>query len=373
MMLSFTHIPLRIRGWRRAGRGRGIVVAGALPPPNNGMTVYCDLLLRLLRERGIAHRHVDMSDHRAVSTIGQVDAVNVALGLRFWLAATFAIVRRPRCYYAPIAQNRVGLVRDAVPLMLCRALRVPRIVHLHGSQFRDWMAGSGRMTQAIARTSLRGATGVVLHETLRNRLEPHIPEADVRVIENAVGDPGPVLREATFPVTVLFLSLVSKNKGAAVFIDAASGLEHDRRVRFVLCGELQPPGFLEAHPPRAVRYVGPAHTPAQRRLLMAEADMFVLPSLNEGQPLAILEAMAAGLPVISTTVGAIPATVTHEMGGLLVEPGDTDALRAAIRRLVDDPALRMKMGAFNRRVYESRFRPERLLTDFMACVDEATS
>lgn len=373
MMLSRSRLPQRVKGWRRGRRARPIAVAGALPPPNNGMTVYCDLLLRLLAERGVQHRHVDMSDHRPVSTIGRVDPLNVLLGLRFWATAAAAILRRPRCYYAPIAQNRVGLLRDAFPLLLCRGLRVPRIVHLHGSQYRDWIAKSGRLTQAISRTSLQGATGVVLHESLVDRFEPHIPAASVRVIENAVADPGPVLREASFPVTVLYLSLVSQNKGAGAYIEAASGFEQDRRVRFVLCGELRPPGFLEAHPPRAVRYVGPAHTAAQRRLLMAEADIFVLPSFNEGQPLAILEAMAAGLPVIATTVGAIPATVTHEMGGLLVEPGDADALSAAIRRLVDDPALRMKMGAFNRRVYESRFRPERMLADFLACVEEATS
>lgn len=336
------------------------------------MTVYCELLLRLLAERGVAHRHVDMSDRRPLSTVGRFDLLNVALGVKFWGTAAIAILRRPRCYYAPIAQNRVGVLRDAFPLLLCRAVRIPRIVHLHGSQYRDWMAGRGRVFQGIANAALKGATGVVLHESLKDRLEPHIPAESVRVIENAVADPGPVLREAGFPVTVLYLSLVSRNKGAGVYIEAASGFERDRHVRFLLCGELQPPGFLEANPPRAIRYVGPAHTAAQRRLLMAEADIFVLPSFNEGQPLAILEAMAAGLPVIATTVGAIPATVTDGMGGLLVEPGDVQSLSSAIQRLVDDPDLRLKMGAFNRRVYESRFRPERMFSDFLQCVEAAT-
>ena len=78
---------------------------------------------------------------------------------------------------------------------------------------------------------------------------------------------------------------------------------------------------------------------------LAAADVFVLPSRGDNAPMAILEAMAAGLPVIATRVGGIPELVTHEQTGLLVAPDDPAELAAAIERLAGDPELRAALGA----------------------------
>jgi glycosyltransferase involved in cell wall biosynthesis len=74
------------------------------------------------------------------------------------------------------------------------------------------------------------------------------------------------------------------------------------------------------------------------------ADVFVLPSRNESFGIANLEAMATGLPVISTRTGAIPEYLQTEVHGLLVEPGDAMALAGAMRRLMDDGELRLRLG-----------------------------
>jgi glycosyltransferase involved in cell wall biosynthesis len=77
---------------------------------------------------------------------------------------------------------------------------------------------------------------------------------------------------------------------------------------------------------------------------LARADLFVLPTHGEGMPIAILEAMAAGLPIVATGVAGIPDMVRHEQEGLLIPPGDVSALAAAITRLLDSPDLREAMG-----------------------------
>jgi glycosyltransferase involved in cell wall biosynthesis len=76
----------------------------------------------------------------------------------------------------------------------------------------------------------------------------------------------------------------------------------------------------------------------------AALDIFVLPSFNEGLPMTVIEAMASGTPVIASRVGAIPAVITHEQTGLLVEPGDTHGLARALDRLLGDPNLRHGLG-----------------------------
>ena len=91
------------------------------------------------------------------------------------------------------------------------------------------------------------------------------------------------------------------------------------------------------------------------RALMRTADLFVLPSRAENQPIAILEAMAAALPVVATTVGAIPEQVVDGDTALLVPPANADRLAEALARLLPDAALRRRMGAAGRARFAAHF------------------
>jgi glycosyltransferase involved in cell wall biosynthesis len=94
--------------------------------------------------------------------------------------------------------------------------------------------------------------------------------------------------------------------------------------------------------------------------LMQAFDVFVLTSNSEGCPNVILEAMATGLPVVSTSVGGVPELVTDETG-ILVPPGDDAALADAIRQLLDDPARRQAMGQAGRRRAVEHFSLETMI------------
>jgi glycosyltransferase involved in cell wall biosynthesis/protein-tyrosine-phosphatase len=93
--------------------------------------------------------------------------------------------------------------------------------------------------------------------------------------------------------------------------------------------------------------------------LMAAFDVFVLPSLSEGSPMALLEAMALGRPIVATAVGGVPEIVTGDETGLLVPPRDADALAGACLELARDRSRSATLGAAARRVVETRFSHER--------------
>jgi glycosyltransferase involved in cell wall biosynthesis len=92
------------------------------------------------------------------------------------------------------------------------------------------------------------------------------------------------------------------------------------------------------------------------------ADIFVLPSYNEGLPMSVLEAMAWGLPVVTTPVGGIPELIENRVDGLLVRPGDIGDLREALVSLAADRALRHRLGCNARERVERNHSAAQVLT-----------
>jgi glycosyltransferase involved in cell wall biosynthesis len=153
-------------------------------------------------------------------------------------------------------------------------------------------------------------------------------------------------------VRAAYVGELSTDKGTLDLLQAARALPH---VDFVLMGEISP-GIREAvgSAPANVRATG-VRTRAAVMASLRDADLFVFPSRREGFPNAVLEAMASGLPVVSTRVGAIPEMVQDSLGGYLVAPSDPNALTAAIGRLAEDRVLSRQMGEHNRNVCSEKF------------------
>jgi glycosyltransferase involved in cell wall biosynthesis len=105
--------------------------------------------------------------------------------------------------------------------------------------------------------------------------------------------------------------------------------------------------------------------------LYATIDICALSSLNEGTPVALIEAMAAATAVVATRVGGVADVVEHERTGLLVPPSNPDALADAVLRLAADPAERSRMGTAGRQAVVERFSPERLVADIDTLYSEA--
>jgi glycosyltransferase involved in cell wall biosynthesis len=104
--------------------------------------------------------------------------------------------------------------------------------------------------------------------------------------------------------------------------------------------------------------------------LLASCDLFVLPSLFEGLPLSVLEAMAAGKPVIASAIGGTDEAVVHGETGLLVPPGDSTALAAAVRTLLADPALAQRLAAAGKARVQQEFSAETMVQRVTQVYDE---
>jgi glycosyltransferase involved in cell wall biosynthesis len=104
--------------------------------------------------------------------------------------------------------------------------------------------------------------------------------------------------------------------------------------------------------------------------VLQAADVVVLPSLAEGMPLAVLEAMACARPVVATAVNGTPEAVVDNVTGFLIPPNDVDALAASIIRLLDAPELAANMGTAGRQRVERHFSLDQSLASVQALYDE---
>jgi glycosyltransferase involved in cell wall biosynthesis len=103
--------------------------------------------------------------------------------------------------------------------------------------------------------------------------------------------------------------------------------------------------------------------------LVEAADLFCLPTLADATPIAILEAMATGLPVLAGGIGGIPELIDDGQTGFLLKPGDHSDLDTKLQLLIGDPMLRNRIGKAARRACEDRFNVDRQLREILKVMD----
>jgi glycosyltransferase involved in cell wall biosynthesis len=174
------------------------------------------------------------------------------------------------------------------------------------------------------------------------------------------------LRRTERSVTFGFAARLEHLKGPLVLMDAFARTHRnvaDIKLQITGSGSLKQKLFARARAhnvSQLCEFPGVYTRIEEKSLFMQSLDVFVLPSLTEGTPNGIIEAMACGLPVISTTVGGVPDLVSDETG-ILVPPGDVEALSQAMTLLAEDPLLRERMGQAARKRYEKLFNPSLVL------------
>jgi glycosyltransferase involved in cell wall biosynthesis len=154
------------------------------------------------------------------------------------------------------------------------------------------------------------------------------------------------------PLHLLFVGGDFLRKGGDVLLEAFRRLPRSTNALLHLVTDS--PAVSECEPKVCVhRKIAP--NSKELLNLFRQADIFVLPTQADCLPLAIMEAMAAELPIITTSIGALPEAVLHRETGWIVPPGDVDALADAIDQLAADPSLRAQLGRQARRTALERF------------------
>jgi len=284
-----------------------------------------------------------------------------------------------------LARGRVALVhvhsaaygsfwRKSVLCAIAYAFRVPYVFHLHDGRLADfYQRGCNGLCKSWVRAVLRRAARVVvLTRHWRDEVHKIEPTARTTIIGNPVPVPISVAPPQRPARRVLFLAWLHEDKGVLDLVRAIPiVLRSVPEAMFVLAGKGIPGGdtpdsIMELarslRVERSLRFPGWVDG-SKKDDLLRESDVFVLPSYYEALPLGVLEAMACGVPVVATSVGGIPDVIENRVNGLLVAPGQPDALARAIVTLLTDHALRSRLREAARSDVRKQFSTESVIKD----------
>lgn len=342
---------------RRSGTGATprVLMLGTDPGGRGGVATVVSLLRQdgLFEREGVCY----VATHAQGSRLARTGiALRGLVHTLAWLARRPA--RRPHTMHVHAASNG-SFVRKSVLLALGRAAGCKTVFHLHGACFDGFIERSGPLMRRWIRHTLESSSVVLaLSSRWAGFLRGFAPAAEVVVIPNSVPLP-PSANQPEEPGRILFLGQVEPRKGIYELVEAVALLRaRFPQVELAVGGQ----GAMAELRRRAAQWnvadrideLGWVDA-GQKAQQLARAAIFCLPSHAEGLPMAMLEAMAAGKAIVVTGVGGIPDAVRDGDNGLLVPPGDVQALAAALARLLDDEQERRRLGARARATIEQEF------------------
>jgi len=338
-----------------------------LPPPMHGaaaMNLHAVDALTHCTDLTI----LEMRFGKELGDISKFSLRKVAIGL--WLLVKLGFhLPCAKAFYICFAPNGAAFYRDCLYVLLAKLFGVPAILHLHGRGLSSMRQNRG--VARLQRLVFANQTAIVLGSRLMDEVESLpctkiiIPNA---LPANAFARPHTAKRAAHSPVRLLYLSNLFRAKGIETLLKATALLIKDGiAVTLDIAGA---PGDITARHLDSLlsdhgldditTYHGPVNAD-QRMGLFETTDLFVFPSNypNEAQPLVVLEAMAAGVPVITSDIATLPEFVRDGETGRLCQPDDPDKLAHSIKQAINTPDQTYAMAQAARLMCQTDFTMDR--------------
>ena len=359
-----------------------VLLLGKLPPPYMGPAIATQILLNSALSKHYDLVHLDTNVHKNLTTLGGWSLKKVGQNLQIYFRfASMARKEKPDVILIPISQTTLGFLKDAVFIFLGALLGRRVMVQLRGSDIKNWLAHSSWFTNVLVSKALGAADGViVLGNKLRHLFGDFFPEERIFVVPNGANYPDIHAGSSPNPkeLKLLYLANLMPTKGiedvllamkelkkrgvAGVTLDVVGNWINDD-IRRSCLHTVRTHGL-------PVRFHGPA-TGKKKFRFLSEADLFVfVPRAPEGHPWVIVEALAAGLPLISTDQGAITESVINGVNGYIVPTHSPRRIADKISMLKEQPSLLSDFGHASRAHYLNNFTEEKMVDRLSNAIDK---
>jgi glycosyltransferase involved in cell wall biosynthesis len=349
-----------------------IIFLGPLPPPYMGPSLATEVLLNSKLKDKFELIHLDTSDNRDLETLGAIDFWNIYLALKFYLnLIKLIITKKPDLVYIPISQTTLGYLKDSFFIIISKLFRRKVVCHLRGGNFKNWLNTASSATNwYVKKVHAFVDAQIVLGQNLKYLFKDIVPEEKIFVVPNGKDITYNPKSKHNENIKVLYLANMIRTKGSLDLLYAISQVYAKfPNVEFLFGGGLneedvkkEMEAYLLEHPNLPIKLLGTVCGKDKYDLLNA-ADIFVFPTYypSEGHPWVIVEAMASGLPIITTDHAAISESVVDNINGFLVEKQNPNDIAEKLIILLQNNKLRKNMGIESLKHYQDKFTEEKMV------------
>lgn len=337
-----------------------------LPPPVHGASMVNSMIKNsALLNRYFDTFYINIAPSDDIKEIGKFSLIKVLSFIKIALLAIFWRIKfRPDLVYLTLSPYGIAFVKDAILAMLMKASGAKVIYHMHGKGIAQEVENH-YFKKLVYRTVFKSADIIHLSESLIVDIEPVIDKSkEVYVLNNGIEDlykPGGIRNEK---FTFVYLSNIGPSKGANLLVEASKILLEQGVSDFKveIYGNSNNSSYyntieenVKSIRENNVQLCGPVYGQDKYDCL-SRGHVFVLPTKyrNECFPLAILEAMSCGLPIISTKEGAIPDIVDDSIGFVL-DNLSADSLATAMKNMLNDQEFYLSATESARNKYKNSY------------------
>lgn len=352
-----------------------VLLFGSVPPPLHGTSIAFRNLLNGLKERNFVVNHINCQFSKNINEIEKFSLWKLLLFFRYF----FSLIHKSRTFkpdYIIIcpAFSFFSFLKDSAYSNLASAVLKERVIAwVHGNGLTAFYNSSNFLVKKYIEYTFHNYHLIVpvaniLSERNYSFFSPHEKIVPIHNGIMHVVDQTQVNVGTNGMVTVLYLSNMELTKGWKLLFNAAQTIcAKSDKVQFHFYGnpaanstEDEINVVFQSSPFRdKVCYFGPLNH-NEKNKVFSQTDIFCFPTFykHEAFPLVILEAMQAGLPVVSTTAGGITEAITDNKGGFIVEENNPEALIEKLISLINSRELRMRFGQYNLMKFKSDYTME---------------
>jgi glycosyltransferase involved in cell wall biosynthesis len=366
-----------------------ILLSGHLPPPIGGIATYYQSLLSSSLSEKVNLRFVQTSAHdRDLAQSGRATFANSFAAIkdcgRFFRAV---LSHRPHICHIGTAFG-LSFIKHGLCVAIAKIFKSRVLLHPHCSLSAVYSDRPG-WWRWVVRQVIRLTDGVIALSSEWVQVTQIVPGSQVYLLHNAINlDPYLKIAQGRLErsrmdgvLNILYLGYLGRTKGSLDLLDAAQHLASkiiDISINLV-GGELGPGELdhlrqqLEWDDLSKLVNIHPPVMGEDKLEWIRNADIFVFPSHSEGMPMAVIEAMASGLPVVASNVGGLPDLIQNGVNGILIDPGCPDQLAAALIDLASDENLRCSMGEKSLQLAKEKFDIEQHVAQLVGIYNRVLS
>ena len=326
-----------------------ILMIGPLPPPTGGMETVMEHII-FMKFHNIEIIPFNVTKNKFTKSFVLFNAANFiyrCLKL-FWIL----LIRNPSIVHIHTG-SRKSFWQNAIYFKISKLMNKKIVLHIHGGAFRHFYEEQREIGGKFIKKIIESADSViVLSNSWKHVINNISITKSLEIVQNPIN-----VKEITKykktrkdnQLTILFVGRVVKEKGIYELLDAFMKIKQPT-LKLIIMGNYDQSDkiLLEYKENKSIEFLGEVRDKNLKYQIYANSDIFVLPSHIEAMPMTILEAMASGLPIIATNVGAIPEIIKNNYNGIIIHPNNVKELVNAIKKLVAMNDLRNDVSKNNK-------------------------